>query len=306
MGESSTALQDFSFAFLGLLLEGGPFIIMGTIFSGFIDAYLSPKWLERILPRRKTPAILIAGLLGMILPVCECAIVPVIRRLVGKGLPIGSAFAYMLAAPIVNPITLFSTYKAFNDQWLMPLSRLGMGYLIAISAGFIATALPLHKILKPSVLRSTESRFHDHGKGHRLTHAMRTAQADFVDVAVYFTLGIAITALFNTGVAPGLDALDKLADSPVGGPVALMMVAFLLSLCSTSDAFVVAALDKFNYASKMAFMVLGPMIDLKLLFLYQTLLRRRFLMLMVLSLFVVVLALCLAWDVLFQLQIKGR
>lgn len=296
----SAPIQDFAFAFLGLLFEGAPFIVLGTLFSGFIDAYLSPKLLTRALPEKKIPAILVAGLLGLVLPVCECAIVPVIRRLIGKGLPVGCAFAYMLAAPIVNPITLFSTYKAFAGDWSMAFSRLGMGYAIAVLAAFVVTILPIGKVLKKHVTHRKNDNFHDHGAGGKLTHAMRTAQADFVDVAVYFTLGIAVTSLFNTGVAPGLSTLDNIANSQWGAPATLMGLAFVLSLCSSSDAFVVAALDRFSYTAKLAFMVFGPMVDLKLIFLYQTILRPKFLAIMVVSLFVVILFAVQAWEVIFS------
>ncbi len=294
---SNPAIQDFAFAFLGLLFEGAPFIVLGTLFSGFIDAYLSPNLLTKALPKQKIPAILVAGLLGLVLPVCECAIVPVIRRLIGKGLPVGCAFAYMLAAPIVNPITLFSTYKAFGGDWTMAYSRLGMGYVIAVMVAMIVSALPIGAVLKKHIIkRNGDDAFHDHGKGGKLAHAMRTAQSDFVDVAVYFTLGIAVTSLFNTGVAPGLSTLDSIADSQWGAPASLMGVAFFLSLCSSSDAFVVAALDRFTYSAKLAFLVFGPMVDLKLIFLYQTILRPKFLAAMVVFLFTVTLLACLAWE----------
>lgn len=124
------ARQDFAFAFLSLLFEGAPFILLGTLISGLLDVYLPSGAMDRLLPKNKIGAVLVAGLLGAIFPVCECAVVPVIRRLVKKGLPVSCALTYMLAAPILNPITALSTWKAFEgqDAGLMTASRLLLGF----------------------------------------------------------------------------------------------------------------------------------------------------------------------------------
>ena len=116
-------LPDFSFLFLSILVEGAPFILLGTIISGFIDVYLPSGAIDRLLPRNRGLAVLMSGLLGIIFPVCECAVVPVIRRLVKKGLPPACAITYMLAAPIVNPVTFLSTYSAFKK---IPLEMAGV------------------------------------------------------------------------------------------------------------------------------------------------------------------------------------
>ncbi len=347
---SEAAREDFAFAFLSILFEGAPFILLGTLISGFIDIYLPANTMDRLLPRRTLPAILVAGLLGGILPVCECAVVPVIRRLVKKGLPVSCALTYMLAAPIVNPITALSTWKAFKGpavalgenltasaSTVMTVSRLGLGFLVAVAVGILVARLPLAKILRPRLLESLgkdghgheeehehgEGCGHDHhahdGCGHdhphdgeccghdhhhdhevdgggRMIAAFRSALRDFVDVGVYFTIGVAITALFNTGIAPGAEWLDTLAENPWQAPGALMVLAFVLSLCSTSDAFIAATLHKFSWGAKLAFLTFGPMMDVKLIFLYQTVLKRRFILLLALGLFVAIGLATIGWQ----------
>lgn len=308
-------------AFLSILFEGAPFILLGTLISGFIDIYLPKGAMDRFLPKNNTLAVMTAGLLGAIFPVCECAVVPVIRRLVGKGLPMSCALTYMLAAPIVNPITALSTWKAFQGQapWMMTGGRMLLGYLVAVGVGLVVAKISLKRVLKKSLLEKIESApekeneecggccGHDHSHNHdhdhhdhhehshekkdddgRLIAAMRSGQKDFVDVGVYFTIGVAITALFNTGIAPGAVWLDSLAGNPVAAPAALMALAFILSLCSTSDAFIAATLAKFTWGAKLAFLVFGPMLDVKLIFLYQTVLKRKFIVALGVSLFVVI------------------
>ncbi|MBC7979616.1 MAG: permease [Armatimonadetes bacterium] len=312
---NADARQDFAFAFLSILFEGAPFILVGTLISGFIDVYLPAGTMDRFLPKNRNLAVMVAGLLGAVFPVCECAVVPVIRRLVGKGLPMSCALTYMLAAPIVNPITALSTWKAFQGQapWMMTGGRLLLGYLVAVGVGLVVARIPLRKVLRKSLADRIEAEGrgghadhdHDHdgccGHDHahhpadhapaddgRLVAAMRSAMRDFVDVGVYFTIGVAITALFNTGIAPGAEWLDGLAGNPVAAPAALMALAFILSLCSTSDAFIAATLAKFTWGAKLAFLVFGPMLDVKLLFLYQTVMRRRFILGLGVALFVVI------------------
>lgn len=316
---SSDARQDFAVAFLSILFEGAPFILLGTVISGFIDIYLPKGAMDRFLPKNRTLAVMTAGLLGAVFPVCECAVVPVIRRLVGKGLPMSCALTYMLAAPIVNPITALSTWKAFQGQepWLMTGGRMLLGYLVAVGVGLVVARIPVGKVLRKDLADSIgdgdshESHGccgHDHGHDHdhahshaeaddgRLIAAMRSAQKDFVDVGVYFTIGVAITALFNTGIAPGAVWLDSLAGNTFAAPAALMALAFILSLCSTSDAFIAATLAKFTWAAKLAFLVFGPMLDVKLLFLYQTVMRRRFILGLSVAIFTVIWLVAVAWE----------
>ena len=326
---SSDAQQDFAYAFLSILFEGAPFILLGTIISGFIDIYLPAGTMDRFLPKNRNLAVLAAGLMGAVFPVCECAVVPVIRRLVSKGLPMSCAITYMLAAPIVNPITALSTWKAFQGQapWMMTGGRILLGYLVAVGIGLVVSRFSLRSILRKSLVERIEKEAgtpkaeeacsgccgHNHEQSHEQSHdhaehdhdhsahdhahpkednrlvaAMRSAQKDFVDVGVYFTIGVAITALFNTGIAPGAVWLDGLAGNTFIAPAALMTLAFILSLCSTSDAFIAATLAKFTWGAKLAFLVFGPMLDVKLLFLYQTVLRKKFILYLSASIFIVI------------------
>ncbi|RYD37318.1 MAG: hypothetical protein EOP87_03745 [Verrucomicrobiaceae bacterium] len=334
---SPESQQDFALAFLSILFEGAPFILLGTLISGFIDIYLPAGTMDRFLPRNKILAVLTAGLLGAVFPVCECAVVPVIRRLVKKGLPVSCALTYMLAAPIVNPITALSTWKAFQGQGagMMTSGRLILGFLIAVLVGLIVSRMRLSSVLKPKLVESLSAAApapvkeagccehdhahdhsghdhhhegdgcgHDHGHPHhghadqdnRMVAAFRSAMKDFVEVGVYFTIGVAITALFNTGIAPGAEWLDSVAGNPVGAPAALMVLAFVLSLCSTSDAFIAATLHKFTWGAKLAFLTFGPMMDVKLLFLYQTVLNKRFIAALAVGLFIAIGAAAIFWQ----------
>lgn len=326
---SSESFSNFAIAFLSILLEGAPFILMGTLFSGFLGVYLPAGAMEKLLPKNRTAAIFVSGLLGLILPVCECAVVPVIRRLVGKGLPVSCALTYMLAAPIINPITILSTWNAFPDLegWsdrseFFTFSRMLLGYAAAILVGLIVLRIPLDKVLKPHILPKEEapphkhdgdgshhehgeSCSHDHDHHHaapgqnRLVLAMRASLKDFTDVGVYFTIGVIITALFNVGIAPGAEWLESMEGSAFSQTAAFMILAFLLSLCSTSDAFIAATLAPpagARNAARLAFLAYGPMMDVKLIFLYQTIMKPRFVLALGLGLFFFIGLAAVGWT----------
>lgn len=324
-------LGDVLMAFLSIVFEGAPYILLGTVLSGFIDAFLPAKLIDRALPRNMVISTFVAGLLGLVFPVCECAIVPVIRRLVQKGLPISCAVTYMLAAPIVNPVVALSTATAFKEsveviQWSnlahpldfirhlcetapMTLSRLSLGYVVAVLAGLAVIFLRPGQILQAKVLASVEAARAQReaaagtvapriGFDSKLVSAMRTAMRDFLDTGMYFAIGVAITSVFNTQV--NHEILDRVASNDVVAIPSIMMLAVVLSLCSTSDAFIAAPMASFNYAAKLAFLVYGPMMDIKLLFMYSAVFKRRIVFGMLIGLLVVIGLLATPWANFFQ------
>ena len=298
---------DVLMSFLSIIFEGAPFLLVGTLISGFIDAFLPTKLIDRALPRNTVLATLIAGFLGLVLPMCECAIVPVIRRLVQKGLPLSCAVTYMLAAPIMNPIVAISTATAFKEsvkllQWSdavhplalvqhlcatapMAVSRLSLGYLVAVLAGLLVAFMKPAQILRPEVAGSIDNaaatpEARPAPFGAKLVKALRTAMRDFLDTGTYFAIGVAITSFFNTQVNQAI--IERITGNEWLAIPALMLLAIALSLCSTIDAFIVAAMASFSFTAKLAFLVFGPMMDFKLLFMYSAVFKRR----MVLGLFV--------------------
>lgn len=290
---------DIWVAFLSILLEGIPFILIGSLVSGLIDAFLPARVMDRLLPKRGLPAILASGLLGIIFPVCECAIVPVIRRLVQKGLPLGCAMTYMLAAPIVNPIVALSTYSAFQgrDPGMMTSARVILGYAIAVVAGIVLSKFGASRLLQPRVLagisspESSDTQGTPVPSGDGIVRALRTAQQDFMDTVLYFVIGVGIASVAQTQLFYREDLQASIqniaANHWLAAPV-LMVAAFILSLCSTTDAFIIAADSLFAASAKLAFLVFGPMFDMKLIFLYSTVLKPKVIFWLALGLFLAV------------------
>ena len=298
----SFSLPDFSYAFLSVLLEGVPFILLGTLLSGLIDQFLPSRVMTRLLPRSAFLGICLSGALGIVFPMCECGIVPVIRRLIAKGLPVSNAIAYMLAAPIVNPIVAVSTYAAFRGQGAEEFTvlRLGLGYFVAVLVGFAVLNLPLSSVLRRNIIAGLEHPPHDHHHapapfGQRLVGAMNAGVRDFLDVMVYFILGVAVASVFGTAV--NQEIFLPLALNDWLAVPSMMTLAGILSLCSSSDAFIAATFVAFPAVAKLAFMVFGPMMDLKLIFIYSAVFTRRFVLGLAVGLFILIGLLCVRLSV---------
>lgn len=318
--ETLSPFTDFCLLFLSIVLEGAPFILLGTLISGFIDAYLPPGLIDRWLPKNRGLAVLLSGLLGAVFPVCECAVVPVIRRLIRKGLPVSCAITYMLSAPIINPIVVVSTMKAFSTSvgqfslrgaetlsnqgpLFMTSSRLLLAFMVTVTVGWIVLKFRHHSILRPGVAPrhsdagpvSQDEPAHpsmSEPSPNRLVLAMRTTMRDFLETAMYFTIGVAITSVFRAYVTEDLIVLFN--QSEFAGIGLMMALAFVLSLCSTSDAFI-AANFPVPQSAKLAFLVFGPMMDVKLVFMYLSVFKSRFVLILALSLFVVIGVLSYLW-----------
>lgn len=303
--------NDFALSFLSILLEGIPFVLLGSIISGIVDVFVSPERMSRLLPRNGVAAILLAGLLGLIFPMCECGSVIVIRRFIKKGLPVSAAITYMLAAPIVSPIVALSTFAAFKGQnpWLMTSLRLAIGYFIAVAIGGIVRRIGERKLLQPSVLGEEKERsrtglrtsalpsdqdfstvIESSNFRQKLLLTVQSATADFLDVAFFLIIGAAIASVFNTAVDQSI-ILPFATNLPLS-IVVLMALAAGLALCSTTDAFIAASFATFPAEAKLAFLLFGPMFDLKLFWLYGLILRRRAVIALGIGLFVTIALIC--------------
>jgi uncharacterized membrane protein YraQ (UPF0718 family) len=304
---------DFAVAFLSVLLEGIPFLLLGSLISGLVDAFVSPEKLAQVLPKNRTAAVFVSGLLGLAFPMCECGSVVVIRRFLRKGLPVGCAVTYMLGAPIVSPIVALSTFAAFRGQnpAEMTLLRLGLGLVIAIFVGLLMDRLPAQSVLQSGVASPGTSPTPRAARaglsvgttpaaagnslplslGTKLLRSIYSAATDFLDVAVFFVIGAGITAVLGTAVDRSL--LEPLAATPLLAIFAMMTAAVALALCSTTDAFIAAtSFPGFPMTAKLAFLVFGPMFDLKLYWLYGLLFKRKVVVLLGLGLFAGVGLLC--------------
>lgn len=275
----------FATIFLGIFIEAVPFLLMGSLVSGLIDQFVGRDTIYRLAPRNPILAAVAGASLGFAFPVCECGVVPVTRRLQQKGLPLSMGVAFLLAAPVINPVVIASTYAAFGWGTVL-IGRLVFSFLIAAIVGFLFHLAPPEEVLLPA---SQMEHDHDHcceqahEPGHvqprpsirqRLWQALATAGDDFLDMSRYLIVGSMMAAGMQTLVPQS--ALLSLGSGPVSSVITLMTLAFVLSVCSTVDAFLALAfVNSFTTGSIIAFLVFGPMVDIKSSLMFLGVFRRR-------------------------------
>jgi uncharacterized membrane protein YraQ (UPF0718 family) len=316
------AILDFLISFSAVLWEALPFIVLGAVVAGILEEFLPQEFITRILPTSVIPAVMIGGVLGLIFPMCECGIVVVMRRLLRKGLPLSSCIAYMLAGPIINLVVIFSTWVAFRDHKIGDRSigyemvglRVGLAFVIACVTGFVVhlqarrygTAALLNPLALPPATPAPAAQqvngADPNGPGtitppkpsffQRLGNISSTALHDFVDITVFLILGAVLAALARQYItAEQTETLSR--DYPQLAIPAMMMLGFLMCLCSEADAFVAASFTKMHVTAKLSFLVLGPMLDIKLVLMYTRVFRLRLIATIIACVVIQTLALCL-------------
>lgn len=328
--ELREAVVYFVSVFTSILYEAMPFIVLGALIAGLLEELVPQRIVTRLVPRNRILAIAIGGLLGALFPMCECGIIPIMRRLLRKGLPLSCCVCYMLGGPIINVVVMISTYVAFSGDrsdvenasstpamqssvdastktpastsqteskspklvsrqfsgWQMAAWRLGLGYLVAFGTSLIVewqfrkhgnsllapmaradvSGLPLvDDDDVPSLVRKPWSK--------RISNIAETTLHDFVDITVYLIIGGLLTSAVRLFLSR--DAITTLASHPSLAIGIMMGLAILLCICSEADAFIAASYTLMPASSKLAFLVLGPMLDLKLYMMYTRVFRPR-------------------------------
>ncbi|AZQ36403.1 permease [Streptomyces cyaneochromogenes] len=252
---SAPVMQSWTTVFVAVMVQALPFLVLGVLLSAAIAVFVPPSFFARALPRRPALAVPVAGAAGAVLPGCECASVPVAGALVRRGVTPAAALAFLLSAPAINPIVLTATAVAFPGNPQMVLARLVASLLVACAMGWLWLRLGRTDWLKPPSRPSHDAQ----GKGEAFWGSVRH---DVMHAGGFLVVG-AMAAATLKAVAPE-SWLRAAADNPVLAVLALAILAVVLSICSEADAFVAASLSQFSLTARLTFLVVGPMIDLKL------------------------------------------
>ncbi|MCM3652465.1 permease [Metabacillus litoralis] len=276
--------------FLSIVLEAIPFILLGVFVSALIQTFVSEELVKRFLPKNAIIALLPAALLGAIFPICECAIVPVVRRLIKKGMPLHIGVVLLVGAPILNPVVFASTYYAFQSTTEIVYARMGLAFVISIVMGLIMYLLFKNrnqlKWSKDELIgrMKAEEALKDVGK---IKSTLFHASDEFFEMGKYLIIGALIASLFQTFLDRSI--LMELGSNETTSPAIMMAFGFILSLCSEADAFVAASFGgTFSAGSLIAFLVYGPMIDLKNTFMLFAFFKAKFVVTFVIVVTIVV------------------
>jgi hypothetical protein len=266
---------------------------MGTLASGIVEVYIDREAFFARLPKNRVVGIILGAFLGLVFPVCECGVVPLTRRLFKKGLPLSIGITFLLAAPILNPIVILSTYTAFGFGSIF-WGRIGVSLIVAIITGLIFSGQPESEVMLAGHTAPVCS-IHDHhsseprAKQRKLIQVVSIAAEELFEMGQFLILGSLLAALMQTLIPQ--NTLLALGKGPLVSILLLAALAFLLSICSTVDAFVALSFAaNFSTGALLAFLVYGPMVDIKSIFMFSRAFNKKTVVyLTLIPLFVVVL-----------------
>ena len=261
------ALANWATIFVAVALQAMPFLVLGVCVSAAIAAFVPPGAISRLFPHRPGYAVPVAAVAGVALPGCECGSVPIARRLMARGVTPAAALTFLLSAPAVNPVVLVSTAVAFPGRPEVVAARFLGSLVAAVAVGLLWTAVGRGDVLP----RFREPPEHRDG---RVPAFVATARHDFLSAGGFLVIGAGVAATLQTAVPRGV--VSAFAGSGPWAVLALGVLAVLLAICSEADAFVAAGLREFSMTARLAFLVVGPMVDVKLIALQAGTFGRRF------------------------------
>jgi uncharacterized protein len=291
--------------FLSLLVEALPFLLLGVLLSSVLLIFIDERWLLARMPKNAVLGAFTGSCIGFLFPVCECGNVPVARRLIMQGIPMPVAIGFLLAAPTVNPIVIWSTWIAFRDRPEIVVLRVIFSLLIATIIGYIfSVQKDLKPILQPAIAMGTlraepkvstgysildggdfmlgssgmapqrmtqdliqpPKRWRSLSRGESLRANINLVLDNVVqelrELGGVLILGSAVAAAIQT-LTPR-ELIVSLGEGPIISIVVMMILAGSISICSTVDSFFALSFAAtFTSGSLLAFLVFGPMFDLK-------------------------------------------
>lgn len=251
------AVANWATVFVAIALQAVPFLALGVTISAAIGTFVPATFLARVVPRNPALAVPAAALAGAALPGCECGSVPIARRLIDRGAAAPAALAFLLSAPAINPVVLVATAVAFPGRPEMVGARFAASLLAATVVGWVWARTGRDELL------AGRRRPHTHEGGSRFSTFLGIAQHDFLDAGGFLIIGAAAAATLQTVVPRSV--LDGIAGHGVLAVLALAALAVVMAICSEADAFVAASMKQFSATAQLAFMVVGPMVDVKLI-----------------------------------------
>jgi uncharacterized protein len=281
--------------FISIIIEALPFIVLGVFIAAFIQMFITEEMIAKIMPKNRFLSIAIGTGIGSLFPACECGIVPITQRLVKKNVPLYSAMAFMLTGPIINPVVIFSTFIAFGDSWKMALYRSGLAIAVAVVVSIVISYVFTENQLREYIEKKAGGHAHSHVHSHhdhskmkfseKLADMINHAIDEFFSVGKFLVFGALISSAMQTFIKTS--TLLSLGHTRATAILVMMLLAFILSICSEADAFIASSFSgMFGTGPIVAFLVFGAMVDIKNLFMMLDVFKRKFVLALISLIFV--------------------
>jgi len=282
--------------FISLFLEALPFILIGIIISSVIQVFVTPEMIQKSLPKSAILAIIPVAIIGIVAPICECGIVPIVRSLLKKGMSLHIGVVFLSSVPIINPIVFTSTFYAFQSNLNMAYLRLGLAFIVVLLIGCVTFLFYGRKnvLLESSFTDHT----HSHNKSNRWKEVLTHSSDELFSTCKFLLIGALVASILQTFV--NRDFLLQLSNHDYLSSISMMGLGYILSLCSGSDAFIATSFSStFPLKSILAFLIFGAMIDLKNTFMMFAYFKRRFVLFYILVTASSVYLVTFLWDLYF-------
>ncbi len=274
-------IAEFRLFFIGIIIETVPFITIGVFLTFLFELFVPLEYVRKMFTGKKLMGIIIAALLGFVVPLCECGIVPIVSRFAKRGVPLPVLMTFLIAVPSLSPIVVASTSAAFVMAPNVVVLRFATSFVLALAAGFVFLVLDRNGKLSSLAFPEPDSGVacgcggcdDSDSFADKCRHGFEHAVSDFTRTLGFIVMAAVITAAVKVFASDQM--VGVIAAHPAWSTPAMMLFAFVTSTCSDADAFIAAAMTKFTDVSKLAFMLLGPVIDIKLVILHFALFPRK-------------------------------
>jgi permease len=311
-------MRDIAIYFTTIMLEAIPFLLLGALISAIIEEFVSEERISKMIPKNRVLGSLAGIFLGLFIPACDCAVIPIAMRLKKKKVPTNVIVSFMLASPIISPVVLLSTFFAFGETEKMLLFGFEMpklfvyrtifGVVVALVVGIILDIICKDAVLKEEIYEHHHYH-HDHEHIHTCNHhhegcscsnheketgpigrvknIINIMYGDFMGIISYMAVGALLAATMQ--ILLPISNIGGIVQNKYISTFIMMLLAFALSLCSTSDAFIARTfMNSLSKNSILAFILLGPMIDIKNTILLNKSFNKKFVIVLVASIFITV------------------
>lgn len=311
-------MRDIAIYFTTIMLEAIPFLLLGALISAIIEEFVSEERISKMIPKNRVLGSLVGIFLGLFIPACDCAVIPIAMRLKKKKVPTNVIVSFMLASPIISPVVLLSTFFAFGETEKMLLFGFEMpklfvyrtifGVVVALVVGIILDIICKDAVLKEEIYEH-HHHHHDHEYIHTCNHhhegcscsnheketgpigrvknIINIMYGDFMGIISYMAVGALLAATMQ--ILLPISNIGGIVQNKYISTFIMMLLAFALSLCSTSDAFIARTfMNSLSKNSILAFILLGPMIDIKNTILLNKSFNKKFVIVLVASIFITV------------------
>ena len=311
-------MRDIAIYFTTIMLEAIPFLLLGALISAIIEEFVSEERISKMIPKNRVLGSLVGIFLGLFIPACDCAVIPIAMRLKKKKVPTNVIVSFMLASPIISPVVLLSTFFAFGETEKMLLFGFEMpklfvyrtifGVVVALVVGIILDIICKDAVLKEEIYEH-HHHHHDHEHIHTCNHhhegcscsnheketgpigrvknIINIMYGDFMGIISYMAVGALLAATMQ--ILLPISNIGGIVQNKYISTFIMMLLAFALSLCSTSDAFIARTfMNSLSKNSILAFILLGPMIDIKNTILLNKSFNKKFVVVLIASIFIIV------------------